>query len=102
LAEDLSAQVLQPRQCQPGALSTAVSGGQRVRLPSLCVLAARLEQARKLLTMTTLLISRIAGDCGFSSQSHLTASFRTAHAATPAEYREHVKRTTAKRDVRPE
>jgi len=62
--------------------------------PHRYILATRLEQARKLLTMTTMPISRIAQDCGFSSQSHLTASFRTAHAATPAGYRAHIAAAT--------
>ena len=56
------------------------------------VQAARLEQARKLLGATNIPIDRIAQECGFSSQSHLTASFRSAHAATPAEYRGHARR----------
>ena len=60
--------------------------------PHRYVMAARLEQARKLLTMTTFPISRIALDCGFSNQSHLTACFRTAHAATPATFRAKIKR----------
>lgn len=51
------------------------------------VLATRLNQARKLLTLTTMPISRIAEDCGFSSQSHLTACFKTAHAASPSQFR---------------
>lgn len=51
------------------------------------ILATRLNQARKLLTLTTMPISRIAEDCGFSSQSHLTACFKTAHSATPAQFR---------------
>ena len=51
------------------------------------IVAARLEQARMLLATTTQPISRIAEDCGFSSQSHFTACFRAAHAATPAQYR---------------
>lgn len=59
--------------------------------PHRYVMAARLEKARNLLTMTTLPISRIALDCGFSSQSHLTASFRAAHAATPATFRAQIK-----------
>jgi AraC family transcriptional regulator len=58
--------------------------------PHQYVLAARLDLARKLLTQSTRPISRIAEDCGFSSQSHLTASFRAAHATTPARYRAHV------------
>ena len=51
------------------------------------VLNTRIEQARKLLATTSFPIFRIAQECGFSSQSHLTASFRAIHAATPAEYR---------------
>lgn len=57
--------------------------------PHRYVLAARLELARKLLTQSTLPISRIAEECGFSSQSHLTASFRATHSTTPAQYRAH-------------
>lgn len=51
------------------------------------VLTTRLNQARKLLTLTNMPISRIAEDCGFSSQSHLTACFRKTYAATPAQFR---------------
>lgn len=57
--------------------------------PHQYVLAARLDLARRLLTRSTLPISRIAGECGFSSQSHLTSSFRAAHSTTPARYRAH-------------
>lgn len=57
--------------------------------PHQYVLAARLDLARKLLTQSMLPLSRIAEECGFSSQSHLTASFRAAHSATPARYRAH-------------
>ena len=60
--------------------------------PHRYVLAARLDLARKLLTQSTLPISRIAEECGFSSQSHLTASFRSAHSVTPAQYRTHVRK----------
>jgi len=62
--------------------------------PHRYVLAARLDLARKLLTQTTFPISRIAEECGFSSQSHLTASFRAAHSTTPAQYRAHTRRIT--------
>ena len=54
--------------------------------------AVRLERARKLLSATTLPIVQIAQECGFSNQSHLTTSFRTVHATTPAEYRSHIRR----------
>jgi AraC family transcriptional regulator len=59
--------------------------------PHQYVLAARLDLARKLLTQSSLPIARIAQECGFSSQSHLTASFRSAHSVTPAQYRAHVR-----------
>ena len=59
--------------------------------PHQYVLAARLDLARKLLTQSTLPISRIAQECGFSSQSHLTASFRAAHSTTPARFRAHLR-----------
>lgn len=55
--------------------------------PHRYIMHVRLEQARKLLSATSLPIARIAQECGFSSQSHLTASFRAAHAVTPAEFR---------------
>ena len=60
--------------------------------PHRYVLATRLEQARKLLSLSEMPIARIAQECGFSSQSHLTASFRTAHAVTPARFRERLGR----------
>ena len=98
LAEELSAQTL--------ADHAEVSVAHFRRLfeeatgapPHRYILAARLEHARKLLTMTALPIARIAADCGFSSQSHLTERFRVAHAATPAEYRAHVARQATPRD----
>ncbi len=65
--------------------------------PHRYVLAARLDLVRKLLTQSTLPISRIAEECGFSSQSHLTASFRTAHATTPAQYRTHFRLRASER-----
>ena len=61
--------------------------------PHRYVLAARLDLARKLLTQSNLPISRIAEESGFSSQSHLTASFRSAHSITPAQYRAHMRKT---------
>jgi AraC family transcriptional regulator len=61
--------------------------------PHRYVLSARLDLARKLLTQSTLPISRVAEECGFSSQSHLTARFRSTHSATPAPYRAHVRAT---------
>ncbi len=61
--------------------------------PHRYIMAARLERARRLLTTTALPISQIALNCGFSSQSHLTASFRAAHDASPANFRAaHAKR----------
>ena len=64
--------------------------------PHRYVLALRLEQARKLLASTSLPIAEVADACGFSSQSHLTYSFRNAHASTPAQYRRHIQRVAAR------
>jgi AraC family transcriptional regulator len=62
--------------------------------PHRYVMAARLEQARTLLAVTPMPIARIGEECGFSSQSHFTAAFRSAHASTPAEYRQQIKQAT--------
>ena len=62
--------------------------------PHRYVLATRLEQARTLLSMTPMPISQIAAECGFSSQSHFTACFRTAHATTPGDYRKHIRQSS--------
>lgn len=89
LAADLSA----PRLAERAGVSLAhfsrifrEAGGVP---PHRYVHAARLDLARKLLSQSTMPISRIAEECGFSSQSHLTASFRAAHSTTPAEFRTH-------------
>ncbi len=55
--------------------------------PHRYILNVRLEQARQLLGMSSTPIAHIAQECGFSSQSHLTACFRQVHATTPASYR---------------
>jgi AraC family transcriptional regulator len=66
--------------------------------PHRYILAARLEQSRKLLAMTSLPIAHISEVCGFSNQSHFTACFRTAHASTPAEYRNALQEVSAGAD----
>jgi len=96
LGDDLSAQILAKQAEVSEVHFRRVFQEAMGAPPHRYILAARLEQARKLLTMTALPISRIAEDCGFSSQSHLTERFRTAHAATPAEYRAHVHRAKTK------
>jgi AraC family transcriptional regulator len=91
LADDLSTQVLadcaKVSRAHFCRLFQEVTGGP----PHRYVLTARLEQARTVLTTTNQAIARIAQDCGFSSQSHLTSSFRRAHAITPAQFRAHLK-----------
>lgn len=47
----------------------------------------RLERARELLRGSELAIAEIALRCGFSSQAHLTTSFRAAYATSPRQYR---------------
>ncbi len=58
------------------------------------VQTARLEQARKFLAASGMPISKIAEECGFSSQSHLTTRFRELYSETPAQYRAQTGRTT--------
>ena len=92
LAADLSADRLAKRAEVSLAHFSRVFRDATGISPHQYVLAARLDLARKLLTQSTLPISRIAEECGFSSQSHLTASFRVAHSTTPAQYRSHVRK----------
>jgi AraC family transcriptional regulator len=95
LASDLSAARLAARaDVSLGHFSRIFRDAMGVS-PHRYVLAARLELARKLLAQSSLPISRIGEECGFSSQSHLTAAFRTAHSTTPAEYRAHVRSRVA-------
>lgn len=94
LAEDLSAQALAVRADVSLAHFSRIFRDAMGVTVHRYVLAARLDLARKLLRQSTLPISRIAEECGFSSQSHLTASFRAAHSTTPAQYRAHVRRAT--------
>jgi AraC family transcriptional regulator len=55
--------------------------------PHQYVVARRVEQARRLLTATTLPIAEISLATGFSSQSHLTSWFRRLVGVSPAVYR---------------
>ncbi|MFM0339923.1 helix-turn-helix domain-containing protein [Paraburkholderia fungorum] len=95
LTDDLSTQVLadcaKVSRAHFCRLFQEVTGGP----PHRYVLAARLEQARTMLTTSNQPIGRIAQDCGFSSQSHFTSSFRRAHGTTPAQFRAHLKRDRA-------
>jgi AraC family transcriptional regulator len=95
MANDLSTEVLadcaKVSRAHFCRLFHEVTGGP----PHRYVLAARLEQARTMLTTSNQSIARIAQDCGFSSQSHLTSSFRKLHAITPAQFRIHLRRDYA-------
>jgi AraC family transcriptional regulator len=51
------------------------------------VIQRRVERAKSLLRHTDLPISRIAYDTGFSSQSHLSTTFKRAVGVTPGQYR---------------
>ena len=55
------------------------------------ILGLRLQRASELLTRTDFSIERIAQDCGFSSQSHLTAAFKSAYGVTPAKFKDKIK-----------
>jgi AraC family transcriptional regulator len=55
--------------------------------PHRYVTQLRLQRASELLTQTDVPIARIASECGFDSQSHLTTSFSRVHGLTPARFR---------------
>jgi AraC family transcriptional regulator len=57
--------------------------------PHRYVVTRRVEQARRLLTTTTVPIAEISLATGFSSQSHLTNWFRRLVGVSPAAYRKH-------------
>jgi AraC family transcriptional regulator len=51
------------------------------------LLKLRVDRVRELLASSTLSLTEIALECGFSSHSHLTRVFRQILGATPSEYR---------------
>jgi AraC family transcriptional regulator len=55
--------------------------------PHRYVLRLRLERVHELLTRTSFSIARVAAQCGFNSQSHMTACFAAAYGITPARAR---------------
>jgi AraC family carnitine catabolism transcriptional activator len=55
--------------------------------PSRVLALRRLDRARSLILNTRLSMARIADAVGFSSQSHLTSSYRAAFGTTPAQQR---------------
>jgi len=56
--------------------------------PHRYVLRLRLERVHELLTRTSFSIARIAAQCGFNSQSHMTSCFAAAYGITPARARQ--------------
>jgi AraC family transcriptional regulator len=56
--------------------------------PHRYVLRLRLERVYELLTRTSFSIARVAAQCGFNSQSHMTACFSAAYGITPARARQ--------------
>jgi AraC family transcriptional regulator len=56
--------------------------------PHRYVLRLRLERVHELLTRTSFSIARVAAQCGFNSQSHMTACFSAAYGVTPARARQ--------------
>jgi AraC family transcriptional regulator len=51
------------------------------------VMLKRLERAQWLLRHTRIPLARIAADCGFTDQSHMTKQFRRRVGVTPGRYR---------------
>jgi AraC family transcriptional regulator len=56
--------------------------------PHRYVLRLRLERVHELLTRTSFSIARVAAQCGFNSQSHMTSCFSNAYGITPARARQ--------------
>jgi AraC family transcriptional regulator len=56
--------------------------------PHRYVLRLRLERVHELLTRTSFSIARVAAQCGFNSQSHMTSCFAQAYGITPARARQ--------------
>ena len=52
------------------------------------VLSLRLKKSAQLLLSTSLSVSEIAAQCGFSSPSHLAESFKRAYGRSPGQYRD--------------
>jgi AraC family transcriptional regulator len=59
--------------------------------PHQYMLRARIERAKRLLSLGELPIAGIALDCGFCHQEHLTRAFRKFCGTTPAAYRSQVR-----------
>lgn len=59
--------------------------------PSRILAQRRLDRARSLILNTRLPISQVAESVGFSSQSHLTSSYKNAYGITPAQQRREYK-----------
>lgn len=57
--------------------------------PHQWLLERRIECARQLLRSSSLSLADIAGQCGFSGQSHFTRTFAQHTGATPGEWRRH-------------
>jgi len=55
--------------------------------PHSYLLKLRVDRVRELLANSTLSLTEIALECGFSSHSHLSRVFRQVLGATPSEYR---------------
>src|SRR5215813_12976054 len=55
--------------------------------PHSYLLKLRVDRVREMLANSTLSLTEIALECGFSSHSHLTRVFRQVLGATPSEYR---------------
>lgn len=87
LAEDLSINQLAARAGVSPAHFRRLFDSAMGVAPHRYVMNLRLERALELLMQTDLPILHVALECGFSSQSHLTAAFKKEHGTTPAQFR---------------
>lgn len=90
-AEDLSINALaEQSEMAPSYLSQSFRKVAGIS-PHRYILARRVEAARSMLESTTLPISTIAHETGFSSQSHLTTAFSKLMEMTPGNYRKRIR-----------
>ncbi len=87
LAEPLTLEQLSSRvQFSPSHFHTIFTGWFGTT-PHEFVLSCRIDEAKASLRSDRCSLIEIAGDCGFSSQSHFSAQFKKATGQTPLQYR---------------
>ncbi|MEO0821967.1 MAG: AraC family transcriptional regulator [Pseudomonadota bacterium] len=91
LGEDLSVAALADVACLSVHHFARAFRGSFGETPHRYVQRRRIARATAMLSRTAAPISEIALDCGFATQSHFTAAFKSATGATPSAFRRQLK-----------